>query len=44
MIDEQLSTLICEVVANINGRPQTKLSEDNNDQNVLTPKHIPPLR
>ena len=42
--DEQLSTLFCEVECVLNNRPLTKLSEDADDLEPLTPKHLLRLR
>ena len=44
LTDEGLHTLLCEADAIINGRPLTKLSEDNRDVSVLTPNHLLLLR
>ena len=44
LTDEGLHTLLCEAEAIINGRPLTKLSEDNRDVSVLTPNHLLLLR
>ena len=44
MDDEGLLTLMCEVEAIINGRPITKVSDDPNDWEVLTPNHLLLLR
>ena len=38
--DEGLQTLLCEVEAILNVRPLTKLSDDPNDLEPLTPNHI----
>ncbi|KAL7840982.1 hypothetical protein SRHO_G00246730 [Serrasalmus rhombeus] len=38
--DEGLHTVLCEVEAIINDRPITKLSEDPNDLEPLTPNHL----
>ncbi|XP_070570536.1 uncharacterized protein [Ptychodera flava] len=40
MSDEALRTLFCEVEAIINSRPITRLSEDLNDLEALTPNHL----
>ena len=39
-----LSMLLCEVEAQVNNRPLTKVSEDPNDVAVLTPSHLLLLR
>lgn len=38
--DDGLHAVLCEVEAMLNDRPITKLSEDPNDLEPLTPKHI----
>lgn len=38
--DDGLHTLLCEVESIINSRPLTKLSEDPNDLEPLTPNHL----
>ena len=38
--DENLNTIFCEVEAILNDRPITKVSEDVNDLEALTPNHI----
>ena len=38
--DEGLQTLFCEVEAILNDRPLTKVSDDPNDLEALTPNHI----
>nr|XP_054772241.1 uncharacterized protein LOC129280217 [Lytechinus pictus] len=38
--DESLSTLLCEVESIINNRPITRLSDDANDVEALTPNHL----
>lgn len=38
--DEALQTLFCEVEAILNDRPITKVSDDPNDPEALTPNHI----
>lgn len=40
LTDEQLRTVMCEAEGIINGRPLTKLSDDPNDLEVLTPNHL----
>ena len=42
--DEGLQTLFCEVEAILNARPLTKVSDDPNDFNALTPNHLLLLR
>ena len=42
--DEGLTTLMCEVESIINGRPLTKVSDDPNDWEALTPNHLLLLR
>ena len=42
--DEGLSTLMCEVEAILNSRPLTKVSDDPNDLQALSPNHLLPLR
>ncbi|XP_050417733.2 uncharacterized protein LOC126831129 [Patella vulgata] len=44
LCDESLNTLFCEVEMIINGRPLTKVSDDPNDQEALTPNHLMLLR
>ena len=38
--DECLHTLMCEVESIMNGRPLTKVSDDPNDLEALTPNHL----
>lgn len=38
--DESLHTILCEVEAILNGRPITRVSNDANDLEALTPNHI----
>ena len=38
--DENLHTILCEVEAILNDRPLTKVSDDVNDLEALTPNHI----
>lgn len=38
--DDGLHTLLCEVESIINGRPITKMSDDPNDLEALTPNHL----
>ena len=38
--EEQLHTLMCEVESTLNSRPLTRVSEDPNDYEVLTPNHL----
>ena len=38
--DECLQTLLCEAESIINGRPLTKVSDDPNDLEPLTPNHL----
>lgn len=38
--DEQLRTLMCEVECTINSRPLTKISDDPNDLDVITPQDL----
>ena len=40
MTSETLSTLLCEVAAQVNNRPLTKDSEDPNDAAALTSSHL----
>ena len=42
--DESLQTLMCEAESIINGRPQTKASDDPRDLEHLTPHHLLLLR
>ena len=42
--DECLQTLLCEAESIINGRPLTKVSDDPNDLEPLTPNHLLLLR
>ena len=42
--DEGLLTLLAEVESIINGRPITKVSDDPNDSDALTPNHLLLLR
>ncbi|XP_068757547.1 uncharacterized protein [Montipora capricornis] len=44
MDDEALSTLMCEVETIINGQPITKVSDDPNNFEALTPNHLLLLR
>ena len=44
MSDEVLETMLCEVECIVNGRPITKVSDDVNDMNCLTPNHLLMLR
>lgn len=38
--DECLQTIFCEVEAMLNNRPITKVSDDSNDLEALTPNHL----
>lgn len=38
--DEMFETLLCEVESIVNGRPITKVSDDVNDLECLTPNHL----
>ena len=40
MTSETLSTLLCQVEAQVNNRPLTKVSKDPNDAAALTPSHL----
>ncbi|KAK5883663.1 hypothetical protein CesoFtcFv8_019965 [Champsocephalus esox] len=40
MDDEGLQTVLCEVESIINDRPITKISDDHNDLEALTPNHL----
>ena len=40
LTDEILSTVLCEVENMVNSRPMTKLSDDPQDLQVLTPSHL----
>ena len=42
--NEGLLTLMCEIVANINGHPSTKVSDNPRDPEALTPNHLLLLR
>ncbi len=42
--DESFHTILCEAEAILNDRPITKLSDDPNDLEALTPNHILQLR
>lgn len=42
--DEGLQTVLCEAEAMLNYRPITKLSEDPNDLEALTPNHLLPMK
>lgn len=42
--NEGLLTLMCEIEANINGRPSTKVSDNPRDPEALTPNHLLLLR
>ena len=42
--DEVLSTLMCEVEVILNSRPLTKVSDDPNDLQALSPNHVLLLR
>ena len=42
--DEGLHTLLCEVEAILNARPLTKVSDDPQDLNAITPNHLLLLR
>ncbi len=42
--DENFHTILCEAEAILNDRPITKLSDDPNDLEALTPNHILQLR
>ncbi len=44
MDDESFHTILCEAEAFLNDRPITKLSDDPNDLEALTPNHILQLR
>ena len=44
LTDEVLDTLFCEVENQVYGRPITKVSDDVNDLEVLTPNHLLLLR
>jgi hypothetical protein len=38
--DEYLTTIMCEVESIMNSRPLTKVSDDSNDLEALTPNHL----
>ena len=38
--DEQLRTLMCEIEMTINSRPLTRMSDDPNDLDVITPQNL----
>ena len=40
LTDESLHTLLCQVESIINSRPLTKVSQDSNDCEALTPNHL----
>ena len=42
--EEQLKTLLCEVEATVNSRRLTKVSDDTDDLNVITPNHLLQLK
>ncbi|XP_071493377.1 uncharacterized protein [Diadema antillarum] len=44
MSDESLQTLFCEVESIINSRPITRVSDDPNDLEALTPNHLLQLK
>ena len=38
--DECLQTVICEIESIVNGRPLSKVSDDSQDINALSPNHL----
>ena len=42
--EEQLHTLMCEVENTLNSRPLTKMTDDPNDLEVITPNHLLQMR
>ncbi|XP_057209123.1 uncharacterized protein LOC130565962 [Triplophysa rosa] len=44
ILDEGLQTVLCEIEAILNDRPITKLSDDPNDLEPLTPNHLLQMR
>ena len=41
--DKELSTMMCEVEAILNSGPLTKVSDDPNDLQALSPNHLTPF-